>query len=175
MDGREGKEIQIAEYDELWEAAFISESEILRATIREYIVGGIEHVGSTSVSGLAAKPIVDIQVGVAGLKESRSAFSDLEAIGYNYDSVHPNEMHFFDKRESGIQPINLQLIPFRSDCWNKRIAFRDYLRAHPAVACEYAELKRDLARRFPLDSLGYTAGKSDYIRTTVRQAMGVPR
>ena len=113
---------------------------------------------------------------MATLKEFRSAFGALEAVGYCYDSaVCPHTMHFFDKRKQGEQPYNLQLIPYRSDCWNMRIAFRDYLRSHPDAANEYAALKSQLARRFRFDREGYGGAKSSFIRRVVGQAMGAGR
>lgn len=165
------EEVVIAEYDESWPEAFQRELKVLINAVGEYVTGSIEHVGSTSVPGLAAKPIVDIQVGVAGLEESRPVFASLEAIGYVYDSVRPDDMHFFDKRVQGEQPYNLQLIPYRSDCWNKRIAFRDHLRSHPDVAQEYATLKLELAARFRCDPKAYGAAKSSFIRRVNRLAM----
>ena len=76
-------------------------------------------------------------------------------------------MHFFDKREQGKQPCNLQLIPYLSDCWNMRIAFRDHLRSHRGAADEYAALKRELVQRFSRDIKAYTEAKSSFIRRIV--------
>ena len=174
MVAREVERVEVVDYDESWPAAFQREREVLITAIGEYVVGSIEHVGGTSVPGLAAKPKIDIQVGVASLDETRPAFGSLEAIGYFYDSVCPHAMHFFDKRVRGKQPYNLQLIPYRSDCWNMRIAFRDYLRSHPNAAHEYAALKRELARRFRFDREAYGGAKSSFIRRVVRQAMSSP-
>ncbi len=174
MVAREVERVEIVDYDESWPAAFQREREVLVTAIGEYVVGSIEHVGSTSVPGLAAKPIVDIQVGVAGLDETRPALGSLEAVRYCYDSVCPHDMHFFDKRVQGKQPYNLQLIPYGSNCWNKRIAFRDYLRSHPNTAQEYAALKGELARRFRFDREAYGGAKGSFIRRVVREAMGSP-
>ena len=171
MTARERTEVEIVNYDEAWPAAFEEERELLVSAVGAYLTGSIEHVGSTSVPGLVAKPIVDIQVGVAGLEESRPIFGSLESIGYSYDSVRPDVMHFFDKRVPGTQTYNLQLIPYRSDCWNMRIAFRDYLRSHPETAQEYAALKRELARRFRLDRAAYGEGKGPFIRRIAERAL----
>ena len=119
--------------------------------------------------------IVDIQVGVAGLDESRPAFEVLEAIGYYYDSVCSHVMHFFDKREQDKQSCNLQLIPHNSECWKMRLAFRDFLRTHPDAVDEYAALKFELAQRFRLDRKAYTEAKGSFILDTVRQSMSPPK
>ena len=163
--------VEVVDYDESWPTAFERERQVLLEAIGNFVVGSIEHVGSTSIPALAAKSIVDIQVGVAGLDESRPAFGPLEAIRYCYDTVRPNDMHFFDKREQGKQPYNLQLIPYRSDCWNMRIAFRDYLRSHAGAANEYAALKRELVQRFNHDIKAYTEAKSSFILRIAREAM----
>ena len=101
-------------------------------------------------------------------------FSALEAVGYRYASVRPDVMHFFEKRAPGRQSYNLQLIPYRSDCWNRRIAFRDYLRSHPTVAQEYAALKQELAQRFRVDAAAYGGGKDPFIRRISEQALRAP-
>ena len=163
--------VVVIAYDEAWWDAFEVERELLFHAIREYVTGSIEHVGSTSVPGLAAKPIVDIQVGVANLQESRPAFGALEAIGYRYDSVCPQVMHYFEKRVLGKQPYNLQLIPYLSDCWNLRIAFRDYLRSHSEITREYAALKCELARSFRFDRAAYREGKDPFIRRTANSCI----
>lgn len=163
--------VEIAAYDQAWAEAFESERERLIGAVGDYLVGSIEHVGSTSVPGLAAKPIVDIQVGVAGLDASRPVFGALEAIGYRHASVRPDVMHFFEKRTPGRQSYNLQLIPYRSDCWNRRIVFRDYLRCHPSAAHEYATLKEQLAQRFHLDLAGYNSGKGEFICSITERAL----
>ena len=68
------------------------------------------------------------------------------------------------------QPYNLQLIPYRSDCWNRRIAFRENLRSHPQTAWEYADLEKRLARDLPLDRPAYTPGKDSFIRLVTERA-----
>jgi GrpB-like predicted nucleotidyltransferase (UPF0157 family) len=166
--------VEVAEYDEAWPDAFEGERERLIRAVGVYLTGGVEHVGSTSVPGLAAKPIVDIQVGVAGLAESRPTFGALEAIGYRYASVRADVMHFFEKRACGVQSYNLQLIPYRSDCWNRRIAFRDYLRSHAAAAREYAALKQRLAQHYRIDVGSYNQAKSSFIRRITERALRSP-
>ena len=171
MTTRDKDGVEIAIYDESWTEAFEEERKLLTSAIGNYVTGSIEHVGSTSVPGLAAKPIVDIQVGVANLQQSRPAFGALEAIGYRYASVCPHVMHYFEKRVLGKQPYNLQLIPYLSDCWNLRIAFRDYLRSHSEIAREYAALKCELARSFRFDRAAYREGKDPFIRRTAKRAL----
>ena len=85
--------------------------------------------------------------------------------------MRPDVLHFFHKRAPGHQSYNLQLIPYLSDCWNRRIAFRDYLRSHPVVAQEYAALKRQLADRFRVDPAAYGDAKGPFIRRVAERAL----
>jgi len=78
----DSERLEIAPYDRAWPAAFEDERKQLLAALRAFSTGTIEHVGSTSVPGLSAKPVVDIQVGVGSLAESRAAFGCLEELGY---------------------------------------------------------------------------------------------
>jgi GrpB-like predicted nucleotidyltransferase (UPF0157 family) len=163
------EKVEVVPYDPAWLGAFEAERDRLRRAIASYLTGTIEHVGSTSVPGLAAKPIVDIQIGVASLSESRSAFGPLEALGYRSAPFRPDVMHFLEKRRPGEQPCNVQLIPYLSDCWKRRIAFRDYLRTHARVAEEYAALKQRLARE-SVDRAAYGRGKDPFIRSVTERA-----
>jgi GrpB-like predicted nucleotidyltransferase (UPF0157 family) len=167
----DAERLEIASYDRAWPRAFEEERERLASLVSAFVTGSIEHVGSTSVPGLSAKPIVDIQVGVAGLAESRPAFGSVESLGYRFAPVRTDVMHFFERRAPGEQAYNLQLIPYRSDCWNRRVAFRDYLRSNPEIAQEYAILKKQLAKDYPLDRAAYGDGKGPFIRRITERAL----
>jgi GrpB-like predicted nucleotidyltransferase (UPF0157 family) len=169
----DAERVEIVTYNGAWPDAFKEERDRLLISVGAFLAGTIEHVGSTSVPGLSAKPIIDIQIGVAGLAESRPAFDPLQALGYRYDAFRPDVMHFLEKRAVGRQAYNLQLIPYGSDCWNRRIAFRDYLRSYPEAAQEYELLKKQLARDFPLDRAAYGRGKGPFIRRISEQALGL--
>lgn len=164
--------IDIAEYDPSWPQRFQEEAKLLHEAIAPFCVGPIEHIGSTAVVGLAAKPVLDIMVGVESLDASRAAIPILETIGYCYYPYRPTEMHWFCKPSPAKRTHHLHLMPFRSQVWIERIAFRDYLRTHPAVAREYAELKRRLAQTHRFDREAYTDAKSAFVKDVVRLALG---
>jgi GrpB-like predicted nucleotidyltransferase (UPF0157 family) len=127
-------------------------------------VGGIHHVGSTAVTGLAAKPVIDILAGVRDLESSRACFDVLARIGYVYAPHRADEMHWFCKPHPSRRTHHLHLVPHGSRRFRDELAFRDYLRAHPGEAREYAALKRRLAERFARDREAYTDAKAGFIR-----------
>src|ERR1051326_7868006 len=89
--------VQIVPYDPLWPALFDQERELLARTLAPWLVGAIEHIGSTAVPGLAAKPVIDITVAGKNLAASRPAISVLPEIGYTYFPYRPDVMHWFCK------------------------------------------------------------------------------
>jgi DNA-binding IclR family transcriptional regulator/GrpB-like predicted nucleotidyltransferase (UPF0157 family) len=163
--------VQIVHYDPDWPACFSAEHALLTAAIGDWAVGGIHHVGSTSVSGLAAKPIIDILVGVRSLGESRACFDRLARLDYRYAPYRPLEMHWFCKPDPSRRTHQLHLVPADTPRFRDELAFRDYLREHHDVAKEYAALKRRLAGKFEHDREAYTDAKTGFILATVRRAL----
>jgi GrpB-like predicted nucleotidyltransferase (UPF0157 family) len=119
------------------------------------------------VPGLEAKPIIDILVGVEDLETSRRCFEPLAGLEYLYAPYRAEEMHWFCKPEPARRTHHLHLAPVGGRRYADELAFRDRLRADPAVAADYAALKRDLAARFAEDREAYTDAKSDFIRSAL--------
>jgi GrpB-like predicted nucleotidyltransferase (UPF0157 family) len=126
-------------------------------------------VGSTAVPGLAAKPTVDILIGVESLEAARACFEPLAALGYVHAPYLPEEMHWFCKPGPSSREFHLHLVPTGSPRFRDELAFRDRLRADPGLAAEYAQLKRRLAARFETDRDAYTEAKGDFVRRALRQ------
>jgi GrpB-like predicted nucleotidyltransferase (UPF0157 family) len=162
--------IAIVTYDAAWPDVFERERVLLAETIHQWIVGGIEHVGSTAVPGLAAKPIIDVMVGVRSLDAARAAVPRLEAIGYLYAPYRADEMHWLCKPSRSVRTHHVYLVPSATRVWNERIGFRDYLRTHPHMADEYVALKRTLASRHPHDREAYTEAKGPFIARVIALA-----
>jgi GrpB-like predicted nucleotidyltransferase (UPF0157 family) len=160
--------IRIEPHDPAWPAAFESEREALEAAIGGWAVGGIHHVGSTAVPGLAAKPIVDILVGVEDLASSRACFEPLAGLEYRYAPYRAEEMHWFCKPHPERRTHHLHLAPAGGRRFADELAFRDRLRADPETAAAYERLKRELAARHPEDREAYTDAKRDFIRRSIR-------
>ena len=150
--------ISVVPYDPEWVRRFDEERALLEDVLAPWLEGGIHHVGSTAVPGLAAKPYVDMIAGVGDFEEARTAYGPLEAHGYVHTPHRPGIAHHFSKRETH----NLHLTEPGSDLWVERLAFRDRLRADAALAREYEELKLRLAGE--VDDLGeYTLGKREFV------------
>ena len=162
------KIIVVVDYDPGWPAAF----EALRAQIwpvvRDVAIS-IEHVGSTAVPGLAAKPVVDISVVVPTAATVPTGILRLASLGYRHrGNLSVADRDAFDEPES-LPPHHLYLCPAESLALRNHLAVRDYLRAHPQAAGEYGTLKKQLADRFPHDIEGYVARKTDAILAILRR------
>jgi len=175
------EEIAISRYDRRWPESFRQEKEHLQSCLPADLVRRIEHVGSTAVPGLAAKPIVDMLVEVSDLQATRDRIAPvLESQGYEYfwRPTHgddgPPFYAWFIKRErgAGVRTHHIHMVeagPEFAGHWD-RLLFRDYLIEHPNVAKEYECLKVGLASASPRDRVAYTQGKTDFIVRVTLQA-----
>ncbi|MBV2205806.1 MAG: GrpB family protein [Pseudomonas sp.] len=165
--------IEIAEYDPGWVEAFQLERQILSDTLAAWLVGMPEHIGSTAVSGLAAKPIIDIMAPVRSLEDSQAAIAAAVSVGYVYFPYRTEVMHWCCKPSPSVRTHHLHLVPIGSRLWNERLAFRDALRADENLRTEYRDLKLALAARYRRDREGYTDAKTPFIhRVLERVARG---
>lgn len=163
--------IDIVSYDPGWPALFREESERLQRVLGPWLVRSIEHIGSTAVPGLAAKPVVDIMAGVGSLEISRPAIAAATILGYCYFPYQVDREHWFCKPSPAMRTHHLHLVPVGTALWIRAIAFREYLRAHSDVAAEYEALKRGLALRFRLDREAYTDAKRPFIDAVSDEAV----
>jgi len=155
--------IRIVPYDASWPARFEDEKRVLLAVVGDVAVGGVHHVGSTSVPGLAAKPTIDILVGVASLHAARPYFADLADLEYNYAPYRPSEMHWFCKPSPAVRTFHLHLVAHDSERYVQELEFRDILCGNPEAAGRYEALKLRLADTFGHDREGYTDAKASFI------------
>jgi GrpB-like predicted nucleotidyltransferase (UPF0157 family) len=161
--------VVVTDYDLAWPGRF----EDLRARIQPAVADvamAIEHVGSTSVPGLAAKPIVDMTVVVATRGDVPLAIERLATLGYRHrGNLGVDDREAFDN-PADLPRHNLYVCPEGTIGIVNQRAVRDYLRAHPAAARDYAVLKKELADRFPNDIDSYVLGKTDFILGVLRLA-----
>ena len=166
--------IVLVPYDPDWPARFEHErAKVTRAMGDQAIA--IEHVGSTSVPGLAAKPTIDVAIGVRSMEESRAATQPLIDLGYAKGRDNSPDWRYFDieDRGPGVPNVHLHVVPFGGRRWNQYLLFRDYLRSHADAATAYAELKRALAEEFGRDRLGYVEAKTDFVNEVLTRARAV--
>jgi GrpB-like predicted nucleotidyltransferase (UPF0157 family) len=165
-------EVHIVPYDPNWPSGFAAEHALLSDAIGPWLAGGtIEHIGSTAVPGLAAKPVIDIMAGVESLDRSRMALAVLERHNYCYAPYRTEVMHWLCKPSPAERTHHLHLVPFGSALWIEQLAFRDYLRTHPGVAREYEVMKRQLADVHRLDRDAYTTAKGPFVQRVIAEAL----
>jgi len=164
MTDFQDEEIHIEKYDPQWVQKFETEKLLLEKALGSWIEGGIHHVGSTAVPGLDAKPIIDIQIGIHNLSQAKECIPILEKIDYCYAPYKPY-MHWLCKPSPIHREFHLQLMETSHPQWKARLTFRDYLRAHPDIAKQYAELKNRLAVQYRTDREGYTEAKTNFVES----------
>jgi GrpB-like predicted nucleotidyltransferase (UPF0157 family) len=168
-------EVEIVNYDPRWPILFDEEARRLRAILDPSLIVGLEHFGSTAVPALSAKPIIDILIAVRSLADAQATFVDaLRNLEYVFWAENPKKDRMFFVK--GMPPFgpkrshHVHVTEPDGEMW-QRLAFRDYLRAHPEEARTYAQLKRRLATEHPADREAYTDAKSAYIESVMRKAM----
>jgi len=167
--------IEIVPYDGGWPALFEAEAASLRDAMGSAALR-IEHVGSTSVPGLAAKPVIDIQVSVASLATPGADAQTLARLGYSHVPLGPFDLvyPFFRKPAAHPGTHHLHLCVLGSVQEQRHLLFRDYLRSHPQVAAEYVELKRSLAEAHHGTTLAsserYSLAKTAFVNSVLERA-----
>lgn len=172
MVGVERGTVRLVAYDDEWRSAFAEEADRLRDAFGERVVA-IEHVGSTAIEGMVAKPVIDVLVVVEEIEETAPCRTALGELGYTFRPDDPVEDRlFFAKGPETGRTHYLSVTERGSDTHVEQLAFRDFLRDDPDRAKEYARLKRELAAEFPDDRESYTEGKSRFVRGVLEEAMG---
>ena len=167
MLGLDRTRVVVVPYDPAWPALFAEEAARLRAGLGGRILS-VEHVGSTSVPGMDAKPILDLMAGVESLAAAEALLPALRELGYEHkpDPGIPERIYLV-RGPAERRTHHLSLAEPASAFWRQQLRFRDRLRADPALAAEYARLKHALAARHPADRLAYGAGKQPFIDAAI--------
>ena len=168
MIGLEKGVVKVMPYTAEWSRLFEAEKARLEAAVGAYILD-IQHIGSTSIPGMPAKPIIDLGVAVQNFEEATVCIEPLRQLGYTYygEAGIPRR-HYFAKGQP--ETHHLHMNELHSHDWEVTLLFRDYLIQHPEVAQEYANLKLKLAQQFPADREAYLAGKGPFIEQALRLA-----
>lgn len=162
--------VNLSDYNPNWEKDFEYERKRILAVLGDKVVG-IEHIGSTSIKGLEAKPIIDIIVGVQDLDKVSNFVNPLSEIDYEYvPKPEFKDRKFFRKGLWGQGTCHLHVCKFNSSEWIEKLLFRDYLKLHPQVAEAYASLKKELASKYQFDRPTYTMKKEPFIKTIIEKA-----
>jgi GrpB-like predicted nucleotidyltransferase (UPF0157 family) len=131
--------VHLMSYQENWKEVYESEKKLLISVFSDQAIG-FEHIGSTSIEGMIAKPIIDILIGLRSLDIGNDLEKKLNDLGYEGfgEAGVPGRLYY---RKRKINNINLQITKWKSVLWEENILFRDYLRSHPEDANKYAEMK----------------------------------
>jgi GrpB-like predicted nucleotidyltransferase (UPF0157 family) len=136
----------------------------------------VQHVGSTSVPGLPAKPIIDLVIGLLRMTDLELVKSALEGLGYIYRGIGSGSIGHLFVLESApnVRTEHLHVIPAAGEQWDSYVKFKDALTSSPGLVQQYAALKQSLRSKFSNDRKEYTAGKAQFIQTVLAAQQGAP-
>lgn len=163
----------IVPFDPKWPAAYQEEAARIWSVVGDSLTS-LEHIGSTSVPGLAAKPIIDMLAGLKSLEDTPALVAGLIPIGYVYEPEREEaipDRRYFSKMKKGQLGYHLHMVEPSTEFYIRHVAFRDYLRAHPDAAAEYAALKIKLSKQYRSDREGYTNAKTAFIKEIESKAL----
>ncbi|MFH1405213.1 MAG: GrpB family protein [Patescibacteria group bacterium] len=171
MLGLNRHNVTLSEYDPAWVQDFEDEKKAIKDKLGDDLVA-IEHIGSTAIPGMCAKPILDFMVAVESVDDYEMFIKPLAELGYEFrrDYRDTQQHVLFVKGSEDNRTHYLKLTELDSIFWKEHIVFRDYLIAHPDVAQEYAELKRELFEKHADDRAAYTAAKAEFIQGVLSSA-----
>lgn len=162
-------QVDIVDYEPAWPAMFTDLGAGLRAALGD-VAARIDHIGSTSVPGLAAKPVIDIQVSVQSFDPLDAFRVPLEALGFVYRADNPERTKRYFRETPGRRRTHVHVRQLGSFSQQFPLLSRDFLRSHPAVAAEYAAVKRRCAAQFRGDRHGYVEAKDPFVWEIIRRA-----
>lgn len=162
--------VALMPYQETWPKLFSEERQRLLEAFNGEVTD-IEHIGSTSIPGLAAKPLIDMMAVIDSLGSYQQYLEPLQALGYEFmpERVFDDRV-FLPKGAREQRTHHLSLVLKDSPQWVNSLLFRDYLRTHPEARKEYQELKLSLVTSYADDRAAYTKEKSAFIENIIRQA-----
>lgn len=162
--------VHLTSYDKTWRLLFEKEKKVLIQALGDSVVS-IEHIGSTAVAGMSAKPILDIDVGVQSTKDFKRLSMFVENLGYRQvkNKSAPHVHVVFAKGTAGKTTHYLHMMKYLGVTWNRDVRFRDILRTNKTLAKRYESLKKGLAKKFQNERMRYTDGKKNFILATVKK------
>jgi len=168
MIGLERGLVRLVPYTGEWKQLFEEEKGLLQTAIGQYVLD-IQHVGSTAIPGMVAKPIIDIGIAVTCFEEATVCVGPVEQLGYEYRGEHGiPRRHYFVKGDPRTHHIHMNESGSRA--WQNLVLFRDYLIQHAEVAEEYAALKVEVAQQYSTDREAYLDGKAPFIERILENA-----
>ena len=158
------EEVFLAPYDPSWPLLFSQERERFLSLFPHLLA--VEHIGSTAVPGLVAKPIIDIMAGVPSMAAADALFEPIMASGYTTSrefNALLTDRRWFMRSANGRRTHHLHVVVHLGQVWAQRLRFRDLLRGNPSLAQSYSQLKSELSVRFRQDREAYTDAKAEFV------------
>jgi GrpB-like predicted nucleotidyltransferase (UPF0157 family) len=159
--------VKLYPHDLSWPLAYAIERERLLSVLPGVFID-VQHIGSTAVAGLAAKPIIDILVGVASMAVAEFVIAPLCASGYTTSTEFNatlSDRKWLMRWAEGRRTHHLHVVVHDGPVWRERLCFRDALRSNAVLAARYVEIKSDAAMKYPMDREAYTDAKTEFIRS----------
>ena len=168
------KHVVVHSYEKTWADDFVAIRDELNTVLKDLALR-IEHVGSTSVEGLSAKPIIDIDVVIENRKRLPEVIAALQKLGYSHegDQGIPGREAFKYEGKEHLRKHHLYVCAQDSEELRRHIAFRDYLRSHPDAVAEYSRIKEEGAELYPWDIDKYIEHKSPFIESIYKRIFGI--
>ena len=162
--------VELSDYDNNWKKEYLKEEKLLKKVLGKRILH-IEHVGSTSIEGLKAKPVIDILIAIKSLKD----IDEIEALlkDYDYSNRGPQgveDRFFFAKGPEDARTHYIHFTELNSNTYYNLVYFKRYLLEHPKYIKKYCDLKQELAKKYADERPKYTAGKNDFIQSVITLA-----
>jgi GrpB-like predicted nucleotidyltransferase (UPF0157 family) len=166
------RRVEVVPYNPEWNTLFEAEKKLIDSIFMPAEVE-VHHIGSTSVIGLSAKPIIDIMLAADSLEQIEKATHDLEAAGYAAKGENgiPGRRYFQKHDDNGIRKVHLHSFEKGSQQLYRHLVFRDYLRSHPGEASKYGAVKEIAAEKYEYDIESYIAEKSPIVKELEQKAM----
>lgn len=170
MLGIQKHEVVLVPHSSKWKEDYRAERSRIKKILGK-TAEDIEHVGSTAVQGLKAKPIIDIAVAVRNREAFELCIKPLNDLGYEFLGEYGiPDRYFFRKGENGKIKYHVHVCVLEGDFWVDHLLFRDYLRRHPEILQQYEEIKEHLASKYSKERSTYTEAKSEFILSVVKKA-----
>lgn len=166
------RKVEVVPHNPEWQNLFVIEAKAIAEILESNLVE-IYHIGSTSIPGIYAKPIIDLLVAVKEIDKVDRHNTAMGNLGYEVmGEFGMSDRRFFRKDNfEGKRTHHVHIFPANSPQILRHLTFRDYLIAHPLLAQKYSDLKRQLAQQYPNDIDSYMDGKDEFIKEIDRQAL----
>lgn len=176
MIGLKRGTVKLVPHNSKWAVLFEEEKQLLKKTFGDTILA-IEHIGSTAIPGIPAKPIIDINIGVKSLEVTRDMKEKFEKLGYEHRPFVPGKtkddlkwQELYVRGPEAKRTHYVHVSVFGGSYWKNDLLFRDFLRKNPERAKQYAELKKQLAEKYSDNRATYTENKEQFINETLEMA-----